>query len=1227
VTNFRTSTQVAIVGCNCTLIGFCVAIGKYRQLFQDIAPSTPHYNQLFHSSLVSLSVTSDPIRHDNGLELLSNFKQTSATHIVDHIHEWCRRRSLCKAETTKQQCLDWFLRSLVTLLGKDVASTFPQSEEEAISKAQQYDLIYAQSGYLYIVLPDLPKPVPLGQDKPGMSHSADGLIGATTHHGPQPQPPPMYGTPQYPPSYGGTSYYRPPPYQQPYPVAIPPPTSGPPPTPSIHQPPPNTSGPPFTSPYSTSESATPSYVPYGATPPQNPYFPFPGPQQPMAPPHPHTGVNFVQPSAAQQYQNFEQLNTTNPTHPSNNTRKKGRNRNNNNPGQGGNQTSQHQPTGGNQNQGNQNPQGGNNNKCPGQNTVKTIHPCALCGVYGHYTHHCPQIADFKRLKDSRSLPPSPVQHAPQQAQQQYAQQPPPAVLQNPIPHQGVVNTQQDTQHPPPQVGQYHNPNNPAERTILLTSEEEILLQTRNRQYPATAESTTTPPETNPTPTGPPLVIPHPSSEPPLRIPRIPLRRNVHNPQARAAHNYSLVDDLAQSPVTMSVLEVLQTCPTQRKSLLSALGSVDPTDTRLITFDLDSCEPHLPAAVAIQIPIKIWNITIHRCIIDEGASTCIMSKTVWQKLGSPDLIPSAITLRAYDGRPSSPEGLFQNVPVELGGKAILIDIKFIDAQLDYNIFLGRSYMYAMKAVASSVCRTIMFPHNRKIVTIDQVSHYKPNPSANLDNILPLIHTNQDIYPLIEMGPGIFKDPSLLGTYHGAPPLLPPGQVCIISSNETQQEDARPPHEASLIPDVSTVVAPLSQEPPAHSSTPTVHESTSPLGPSPIWETVPRPLTQIPFFYPPLGIEAFQVAATLTLPNMVLAIPVWYLHPPEMVPRPHAGLPMMIPVLTPTTSTTPILPTPPATAGGRRVKKEPTSPLPPRIPPPCALCDKEGHQTNNCPSLPELRNLIPPNPTPTPSITTATTQPSSSKGLKTKFACAICSEYGHYTHHCPALPRFQQALAIVSRDFQNNPHPVTSSTTPITDIRYVTTSVNERMRCPFSLCDSLVHFTYQCPMIIEYRRRQLALLHQPAEAIIDISSPFEDLHIISPETEALPMPPWFLDDMSEDLPCNPPNSPAHPSAETLYPTTTGTPQYLNIWFMMSEPSPAPSISSSVSTVGGNHTVTEITPHDPLYSHRFQCDEEILEELQCLDSPWEALHHCALFLPQEALMPPSHNPIYAV
>jgi hypothetical protein len=487
----------------------------------------------------------------------------------------------------------------------------------------------------------------------------------------------------------------------------------------------------------------------------------------------------------------------------------------------------------------------------------------------------------------------------------------------------------------------------------------------------------------------------------------------------------------------------------------------------------------------------------------------MSKSIWQKHGSPELIPSSITLRAYDGRPSSPEGLFQNVPVELRGKTILIDIELIDAPLDYNILFDRSYMYAMKAVASSVFRTMMFPHNRKIVTIDQVSHYEPNPSANIDNILPLIHMSHDAYPLIEMGPEIFKDPSLLGTYHGAPPLLhPSNQVCVVSSNGGYPS----PREASII-DVPLVVELPPHEPPANSSTPPVHDFTSPQGHIPVWETVPQAITQIPFFYPPPGVQDFQVAATLTLPNMVFAIAVWYLHPPEMVPRPSLppqmeGIPMMIPILTPTIPSSPPLTTLPATAGGRRKKKEITVPLPPRVQPPCTLCEKDGHQTNNCPSLPELQNLIPLNQTPSTLATIAsivvTSPHSSSKGLRTKFTYTICSEYGHYTHHFPALPRFQQTLAAVRQTFQSEPSPATSSLPKITDIHYVTTSVNERMRCPYSLCESLDHFTYQCPMIIEYRQCQLTLLQRPTELMVDLTSSLEILHLISPEPEALPMP---------------------------------------------------------------------------------------------------------------------------
>jgi hypothetical protein len=177
------------------------------------------------------------------------------------------------------------------------------------------------------------------------------------------------------------------------------------------------------------------------------------------------------------------------------------------------------------------------------------------------------------------------------------------------------------------------------------------------------------------------------------------------------------------------------------------------------------------------------------------------------------------LRAYDGQPSSPEGLFQNVPIELGGKTILIDIEVIDSPLDYNILFGHSYMYAMKAVASSVYRTMMFPYNRKIITINQVSHYEPNHSSNIDNILPLVHTNSDAYPLIEMCPKIFKYRSLLGTYHGAPPLIHPlTQVCVVSSNGTDNGDTIPPTKASPLLDIPLVEEILPQEPPENPPTP-------------------------------------------------------------------------------------------------------------------------------------------------------------------------------------------------------------------------------------------------------------------------------------------------------------------------------------------------------------------------------------------------------------------------
>lgn len=143
-------------------------------------------------------------------------------------------------------------------------------------------------------------------------------------------------------------------------------------------------------------------------------------------------------------------------------------------------------------------------------------------------------------------------------------------------------------------------------------------------------------------------------------------------------------------------------PSPKKYLLSTLGAVDPHDDRVIIFDVDKSEHlPLPSSVAFQISVSIRNAIVQQCIIDEGASTYVMAASVWKQVGSPDLSPSTITLCAWDGHPSQPLRLYRNYPIIVTSKTVAIDIEFIDVPLDYNIRLGRSYTYAMSAIASVI----------------------------------------------------------------------------------------------------------------------------------------------------------------------------------------------------------------------------------------------------------------------------------------------------------------------------------------------------------------------------------------------------------------------------------------------------------------------------------------------------------------------------------------------
>src|SRR5713226_9568629 len=102
--------------------------------------------------------------------------------------------------------------------------------------------------------------------------------------------------------------------------------------------------------------------------------------------------------------------------------------------------------------------------------------------------------------------------------------------------------------------------------------------------------------------------------------------------------------------------------------------------------------------------------------------CIMSTLVSQKLGSPILQSSSTTLQDYDGHPTKAQGILPHVPITLAGKIVRIDIEVVNTQLDYNLVLGRSYMYTMRVVVSNLFHLMMFPHEGNIVTVDQLTYH-------------------------------------------------------------------------------------------------------------------------------------------------------------------------------------------------------------------------------------------------------------------------------------------------------------------------------------------------------------------------------------------------------------------------------------------------------------------------------------------------------------------------
>ena len=79
----------------------------------------------------------------------------------------------------------------------------------------------------------------------------------------------------------------------------------------------------------------------------------------------------------------------------------------------------------------------------------------------------------------------------------------------------------------------------------------------------------------------------------------------------------------------------------------------------------------------------------------------MSLTCWKTIGSPKAVPYTTLLTAFDGHSHRPHGIVPAFPICVGGKTVNIEVEVVDASLDYNLLLGRNWIYEMDAIASSL----------------------------------------------------------------------------------------------------------------------------------------------------------------------------------------------------------------------------------------------------------------------------------------------------------------------------------------------------------------------------------------------------------------------------------------------------------------------------------------------------------------------------------------------
>ena len=132
-------------------------------------------------------------------------------------------------------------------------------------------------------------------------------------------------------------------------------------------------------------------------------------------------------------------------------------------------------------------------------------------------------------------------------------------------------------------------------------------------------------------------------------------------------------------------------------------------------DRDLARIYCPHNDALVITLRVKDYDVKRILIDQGSSCEIMYYETFKqlKLEDKDLAPTVSSQIGFNSMPEWPVGKII-LPVRARSMTKQMEFCVLKVPSTYNIILGRTWLHAMRSVASTYHQVLRFPNEAGVI---------------------------------------------------------------------------------------------------------------------------------------------------------------------------------------------------------------------------------------------------------------------------------------------------------------------------------------------------------------------------------------------------------------------------------------------------------------------------------------------------------------------------------